>query len=213
MRSLFLVLLSVLGSRSIQAKEKPPTVYTIPLPPKPDFSPLEWLVGEWNGTTTGRGAQGKVHLSAEFTLDRRFMILREEVTLVSSNAVPTTQESWMGVLSASPSDATFLLRMYSSTGFILRYRVTVEGPVIHFNPEGGEQPPPGWLFRRMVQRSGDAEFDETVQVAPPHKSFFEYYTARLTRAPHPAAQGAPPTPLKTNDSQPSTSPKQENGVK
>jgi hypothetical protein len=59
--------------------------------------------------------------------------------------------------------------------------VTVEGPETHINPEGGEQPPPGWLFRTVIKRTDPQEFVETVQAAPPNKPFFDYYTAKLSR--------------------------------
>lgn len=87
----------------------------------------------------------------------------------------------MGILGASRGDGGFVLRTFSSTGFITRYRVTAEGPEIRFNPEGGERPPPGWLFRRVIQRTGVGEMTETVQVAPPAKPFFDYYSAKLSR--------------------------------
>lgn len=181
MRSLFLVLLCVLGPAALPAKEKPPASYAIPLPPQPDFSALDWLIGDWIGKTTGRGPQGEVRLSVAYALEKRFIIFREEVSLPPTKTAPASRESWMGILSAHRSDTGFVLRTFSSTGFITRHRVTAEGAEIHFNPEGGEQPPPGWLSRRVVQRLGPAEFSETVQLAPPDKPFFDYYTAKFTR--------------------------------
>jgi len=183
MRFCLLVLLSMLGAAPLQAKEKPSTTYAVPLPAKSDFSALEWLIGNWNGYTTSRGAQGDIRLSVEFTLDRRFILFREELTLAAGGAAPATKEAWMGILSGGSTSATFVLRMFSSTGFVTRYRVSVEGAEVHFNPDGGDQPPPGWLFRRNLVRSDEGEFTETVQVAPPQHSFFDYYTAKLTRAP------------------------------
>src|SRR5712692_472398 len=183
MRSCLLVLLYVFGAASLQAKEKPSTIYAIPLPAKPDFSALEWLIGNWNGYTTSRGAQGEIHLSVEFTLDRRFIVFREELTLAASGTAPAAKEAWMGILSGGSSGATFVLRLFSSTGFVTRCRVSLDGPEVHFDPDGGDQPPPGWLFRRNLLRSDENEFTETVQVAPPQRSFFDYYTAKLTRVP------------------------------
>lgn len=171
----------MLGPALLAAKEKSPTTYTIPLPPKPDYSALHWLTGEWKGRTTGNGPQGEVHLLVSYDLDKRFMIFREAISLAATNAAPATSESWMGILSSSRSDLSFVLRVFSSTGFITRFRVTVDGAEIHFTPEGGEQPPAEWLFRRVVTRLSDAELSETVQAAPPSKSFFDYYSARLTR--------------------------------
>jgi hypothetical protein len=36
-----------------------------------------------------------------------------------------------------------------------------------------------------MERFGTVELNETVQVAPPRKAFFDYYTAMLTRVPNP----------------------------
>lgn len=183
MRPIILALLLLPGPPALAAKDKPAKVYEIPVPPKPDFSSLDWFVGEWTGKTQGRSPQGEIRLSVEYTLERRFMILREEISLASSKTAPGTSESWMGILSPNRGDSGFALRVFSSTGFITRYRVTVDADEIRFHPEGGEHPPPGWLFRRVVTRSSDTEFDESVQAAPPGKAFFDYYTARFSRAP------------------------------
>jgi hypothetical protein len=88
----------------------------------------------------------------------------------------------------------FLLRTFSSTGFITRYRVTVEGAETHINPEGGESPPPGWLFRTVIKRTDPQELVETVQAAPPNKSFFDYYTAKLIRIRAEEKAKTPPNP-------------------
>jgi hypothetical protein len=178
-----LALICLLIPVLLQAKEKQPTTYTIPLPPRPDFTALDWLVGEWAGKTTGHSPQGEFHLAVSYDLDKRFMVFREEISLTATNAVPATKESWMGILFASRGGAAFLLRIFSSTGFITLCRVTVDGGEIRLDPEGGDQPPPGLLFRRVFERSGDGEVNETVQVAPPDKPFFEYYTAKFTHTP------------------------------
>jgi hypothetical protein len=190
MKSLLLVLLCGLNAAGLAAKEKPQATYTIPMPPQPDFSALDWLVGEWSGRTTGRKPKGEVRLSVAYDLQRRFMILREEVALPPTKRSPGVDESWMGVLSTDRSGTSFLLRTFSSTGFMARYRVIAEGAEIRFNPEGGEEPPPGWLFRRVIARVSDSELKLIVQAAPPDKPFFDYYTAELTRQPLEKAAGS-----------------------
>ena len=47
MKWLCLPVVLLLGPGLLVAKEKQPATYSIALPPKPDFSPLDWLVGEW----------------------------------------------------------------------------------------------------------------------------------------------------------------------
>jgi hypothetical protein len=197
MRSLLLALLGALVALPAPAKEKPPVSYRIPLPPRPDFEPLDWLVGEWTGKTSERSPQGEIRLTVSYDLEKRFMIFREEVSFSPTPTVPATNESWLGILSSDPAGKGFLLRVFSNTGFITRYRATVERGQVSLNPEGGEDPPAGWLFRRTLQRLDVGEISETVQVAPPNRSFFDYYTAKLARVGAPAAAPPPPDASKS----------------
>ncbi len=199
MKAQFLALLCVLGGMAAFAKEKPSVRYTITLPAKPDFSPLGWLVGEWAGKTTSDNAEGDARFSVTLDLDQRVMVLRGEVMLPATETRPAWKETYLGVLTAPPGGG-FVLQDFSSSGFITRYRVTLDGGEIRMTPAGGEQPPPGWLFRRVFDRTGVDEFTEKVEAAPPGKPFFDYYTARLERVKPPAkppeksATPAPPTP-------------------
>jgi hypothetical protein len=181
MTAIILALVGLVGAVPSVAKEKAPTIYQIPLPPKPDFSAVDWLVGEWTGKTTDRRAQGEIRLSVSFDLDKQVMLLRGEASFQATKTSPAMKESWLGVLTSDRGAGGFSLRTFSSTGFITRYRVTVEEAETHINPVGGEQPPPGWLFRTVITRTDPREFVETVQAAPPNKSFFDYYTAKLSR--------------------------------
>jgi len=190
---LILALACLLGAAPLDQKEKAPTVYQIPLPPKPDFSALDWLVGEWTGKTTDQRTQGDVHLSVTYQLDKQVMLLREDISLQATKTAPATKESWLGILTSSRGTGGFLLREYSDKGFITRYHVTVEGPETHISPEGGDQPPPEWLFRTIIKRTATQEFVETVQAAPPNKSFFDYYTAKLNRVVPEEKAKTPPT--------------------
>ncbi len=195
MKWLCLAVVLLLGPALLMAKEKEPAKYEITLPPKPDFSPLDWMVGEWTGKMTGNGPQGEVHFSAAYDLNQRFMILREEVSLVATKTVPPLKEDSLGILTNEPSSG-FVLRWYSTTGFITRYRLSfiqdLEGPLILLNQEGGDNPPHGWLFRRLIRHPDPSQFTETVQVAPADKPFFEYYKANLTRVLPPKVSAASP---------------------
>jgi hypothetical protein len=127
----------------------------------------------------------ELRLSIAFDLEKRILVLRGNVSLAATQTVPLTKETWMGILNGSPRGTGLALRMFSSTGFITLYRVTVDGPQVWINPEGGEQPPTGWLFRRCWVRIDPNDFTETVQAAPPGKPFFQYYSATFTRVPSP----------------------------
>lgn len=179
------------GGGWLVGKEKPPIQYQISIPTPPDFSALDWLQGRWSGKTISNGVPGEVQLSITPDLEKHFLIFRGEVSLAATPNVPATKESWMGILSASPDHSGFILRMYSSRGFMTRYRMTVDEPEVRLDPEGGDNPPPGWLFRRIWARTGPDEITETVQAAPPGKAFFDWYAAKLTRLPPPPTKDTP----------------------
>jgi hypothetical protein len=191
-RALVLTLIGALAAAPLVAKHKPPVQYQIPMPTQPDFSALDWLQGQWTGKTLPNSPPGDMRLSVSPDLEKHFLVFRGEVSIAATPTVPATKESWMGILSPSLDGAGFILRVFSSTGFITRYRLTGDGPEVHLNPEGGESPPPGWLFRRVWARTGIDEFSETVQAAPPGKAFFEYYTVKFARVPAPPKTS--PTP-------------------
>jgi len=197
-RSAFLAALVLAVPALLAAKEKNPSTYRIPLPPKPDFSSVEWMIGNWTGQMGKHSPQGEIHLSVSYDLDHRVMVFRETILLAATGEIPADNESSMGILSRAPSGDAFLLQVYSSTGFISSYRVTVEGSEIDFTPNGGLQPLPGWLSRRIIQRSDVDGFTETVQLAPPLRPFFDYYTAAFIRQPAPKSSKAisPPSPKK-----------------
>jgi hypothetical protein len=198
MQPAFLILLCLAsGAPAPAKKEKPPVVHRIPLPPIPDYGPLDWLVGEWSGKTSGSSPDGEVHLSISYDLEKRFMVFREHVQLAATDNVPRTSETWLGILGPDPSGAGYRLHVFSDTGFITRYWVTVQEANVFLNPEGGEEPPAGWLFRRTLKRTNVGELTESVQAAPPNKAFFDYYTAKLKRKA-PSASGAEPTPAPAN---------------
>jgi hypothetical protein len=189
--SLLLVLAGVAAAADPRS-DKQPATYTIPLPPKPDFSPLAWLVGDWAGHTTGKDSQGDVHLTLSYALDQRFIIFREEVSLPAGRSSPALHESSMGLIAAELSRPGYRLQLYSRTGFITLYHVTATPDQARFDPEGGVNPPPGWLFRRTITRVGPDVCNDQVQVAPPDKAFFEYYSATLTLAPQTKTPAAKP---------------------
>jgi hypothetical protein len=189
-RVLIGTLICALAGATSAAKDKPPVQYQIPIPTPPDFSALDWLQGQWTGKTTSNSPPGEVQLSVSPDLEKHFLVFRGQVSLAATRTVPATRESWLGILSGTPGGTGFILRVFSSTGFITRYRLTVDGAEVHLNPEGGDSPPPGWLFRRIWTRIGTDEFSETVQAAPPGKAFFGYYTAKFARVP-PSAKTAP----------------------
>jgi hypothetical protein len=181
MRSL-LVLLTLCGAAvGAAAKDKPPVLHRIPLPPRPDFSEVEWLKGDWAGKTTGKSPAGEISLSVTLDLGERYLVLRGEEKLAATPEIPEYRETWLGILTPDAAQMGFILRIFSDTGFMTRYRTTIDAGTVTFHPEGGEQPPPGWLFRRIIQRTDVGELLVTLQAAPPQKPFFDYYTAILKR--------------------------------
>ncbi|MGH7247296.1 MAG: hypothetical protein ACREH9_04250 [Pseudomonadota bacterium] len=189
--------------------QKPPAAYSIALPPKPDFSALGWLVGDWTGQTTGKGSPGDVHIDVAYALDQRYMVFNEWIALPATKSAPATREAWMGILASGPTGQGLVFHSYSSTGFVLRYRVVAGGNEISFFPEGGDPAPAGWLFRRRLTRVADGVVVENVQAAPPNRAFFDYYTARLNRVAVASANSGTPGPSTSSPVAPAKPPSKE----
>jgi hypothetical protein len=207
LRYVLLFTVGLLGiTMSLATDAKQPARYTIPVPPAPDFSSLDWLVGEWAGGTAGRSPQAEVHFSVAYDLDKRFIVLREEVSVIPQKGDSAQKESWIGVLGPEGADKSFLLRTYASTGFVTRYRVVADGEGIHLNSEGGEQSPAGWVFRRFYQELSADAFLVTVEAAPPGKPFFVYYTAKLTRTAATKTSSPPSATKSPSDAAPPAKP-------
>ena len=179
MRSAILLLIILSGAVPAEAKEKPPIIHRIPLPPRPDFSELEWLMGNWAGKTTDKSPAGEISLAVSLDLDQRYLILRGDEKLAATPELPEYEDAWLGILTQDAAKTGYILRIFSNSGFMTRFRGIVDKGTITFNPEGGEQPPPGWLFRRIIQRTDVGELLVTLQAAPPQKAFFDYYSAVL----------------------------------
>jgi hypothetical protein len=189
--ALSLIASSLLRPIPARGVQKARNTYTVATPAPADYSKLQWLIGDWSGKTTGKGPQGGVLLSASFALGKRFIILREQLSLPATKAAPATQEQSMGILSGSASGRNYEFDLYSSNGFITQYQVSVGNGEIDFSPEGGIEPPPGWLFRRSIRQTKKQQCIETVDVAPPNEPFFNYYTANLSHtAPQTGANPA-----------------------
>jgi hypothetical protein len=162
-------------------KEKPPAVYRLVSPPKPDFARFGWVLGDWAGKLGVKEPAGDARFSAIYDLDQRVIVLREELAFNATKNAPAYRDSWMGILTPGDVGRNWSMRMYTSHGFVTRYNVIADAHAIHFDFDGGEVPPSGWLFRRVIEHVSDTELRDTVQVAPPGHQFFDYYTARLTR--------------------------------
>ncbi len=59
---------------NLQAKDKPPVQYQIPIPAAPDFAPLDWLQGNWTGKTLAPSPTGDLKLAVAPVLDKHFLI-------------------------------------------------------------------------------------------------------------------------------------------
>jgi hypothetical protein len=189
MKPVIIVTLIFLAPAVLAAGDKHPSTYRIPLPPKPDFSSIEWMIGNWTGRMDRHSPQGEIHLSVAYDLDQRVVVFKEKVSLEATGEIPANNETSIGILSRAPSGDSYLFQVFASTGFVSQYRVIVAGPEIDFTPEGGSQTPPGWLSRRIIQRGDVDGFTETVQLAPPLKAFFDYYSAAFTREVAPQESG------------------------
>jgi hypothetical protein len=149
------------------------------------WAPLQFMVGNWAGTTHGQPGKGKVERSYQFALKGKFIQVANKSTYPpqASNAKGEIHED-IGFISYDGSRKRFVLRQFHVEGFVNTYvsDVIPEGAhVITFTSEAIENIPAGYRSRETYTILGKDEFSERFEIAEPGKDFALYSENRLQR--------------------------------
>jgi hypothetical protein len=157
-------------------------------PAKSDaWAPLQFLVGEWNGTTEGQPGKGTVKRTYEWVLNGRFL---REVNISTypqqeKNPKGEVHEHWT-MFSYDRGRKMLVMRQFHIEGFVNQYvlpqgSASVDGFV--FESEAFENLPSGWKAREKYQRITKDEFVEVFELAAPGKPFEVYSRNHFRRRP------------------------------
>ncbi len=89
-----------------------------------------------------------------------------------------------GYISYDKYRSTFILRQFHIEGFVNQYKldsISTDGKRIVFISESIENIKAGWRAKETYQITGDKDFTETFELAPPDKPFEVYSKVKLTK--------------------------------
>ena len=138
------------------------------------WAPLRFLVGQWEGTASGKPGAGKTTREYRFELNGQF--------LVGDNRGVYAKETHQdrSIFSYDRAAKSFVLRQFHGEGFVNEYTLTGASP-LEFLSRRIENIPEGWRARETYQVIGRDEFIETFALAAPGKDFEVYSETRLKR--------------------------------
>lgn len=153
--------------------------------PTPDiFAPVRFLVGTWQGTTSGEPGDGTVERTCEFTLNGRFLQCRNTSIYPPREKNKSGEKHQdVGYISFDKGRKKFVLRQFHLEGFVNTYvQADSGGPgKLVFVTEAIESIPAGWRARETYTILNDDEFIERFELAEPGKDFALYSESRLKR--------------------------------
>lgn len=151
----------------------------------PVWAPVQRLLGEWAGTATGQAGTGAVTRRYAFVLSSRYIHETNTSTYPPQerNKQGEVHEHW-GMFSFDKASKTLVLRHFHVEGFVNTFRQSLEPRAANqlvFESEGFENFSNSWKARETYEFTGDDEFVETFELAPPGKPFQTYSRTQLKR--------------------------------
>ena len=132
---------------------------------------LDFLIGEWRGTSRGEPGEGTIEKSCAKMLNERFIECRTTVTYKNEVHVERSLYSY------DKREKTLRLRQFHGEGFVNTY---VETEPLVFVTTDIENVAAGWRARETYEKKGDA-WTERFELAQPGKEFAVYTSSALER--------------------------------
>lgn len=140
---------------------------------------LDFLIGRWQGASSGESGKGTVERECERILGDRFIECRSMVTYPPQEKNPKGEvHVERAIYSFDKSAKKLVLRQFHGEGFVNTY---VQGDGLAFTTVSIENIPAGWQARETYEvRSADS-FVETFELAAAGKEFGVYSASTLQR--------------------------------
>jgi hypothetical protein len=149
------------------------------------WAPLRFLLGSWEGTSSGQPGQGTVRRQYRLVLGEQFLEVRNTSTYPPQEKNPKGEvHEDVGFISYDRGRTSFVFRQFHVEGFVNTY-VFQPGfsDRVVFTSEAIENIPAGWRARESYRVLSETEFVEVFELAEPGKEFQTYSEARLKRSP------------------------------
>ena len=156
---------------------------TVGSSPPSVWTPLQFLVGSWEGTVTGQSGSGTSLREYRFVLNGKFLDVRNKSSYPAQPKNPKGEEHEdRGMISYDRSRKVFVLRQFHVEGFVNQYAAAVpRDGVLRFNSESIENIPAGYRARETHTIQGKDEFVERFEMANPGGGFEVYSETRFKR--------------------------------
>lgn len=148
------------------------------------WTPLERLIGDWQGTATGQAGTGTVTRRYVKVMNGRF-IQEANTSTYPAQEKNTKGEvhEHSGMFSYDKQRKLLMLRQFHIEGFVNTYSQASEpgAATLVFESEAFENFSNTWKARETYEFNGDDQFVETFELAPPGKPFMVYSRTELKR--------------------------------
>ena len=140
---------------------------------------LNFMIGEWRGTSSGEPGQGNVERTCSKVLNDRFIECRTTTTYPAQKANPKGEVHVdRAFFSYDKSGKKLRLRQFHGEGFVNTY---AEAESLSFVTVEIENIPAGWRARETYEPSSADAWSERFELAEPGKDFKLYSASTLRR--------------------------------
>ena len=148
------------------------------------WGPLRFLLGSWDGTSSGQPGNGTGTREYRLVLGDKFIEVRNRTTYPPQDKNPKGElHEDVAFISFDRNRKVFVLRQFHTEGFVNTYAApppSSRDPVV-FTSEAIENIPVGWRARETYRVVSDDERLEIFELAEPGKDFTTYSETRLKK--------------------------------
>ncbi len=157
-----------------------------PNAPPPPLRPVQFLIGDWIGTTKGEPGHGTGERHYELVLGGEFLRGTNRTVYPPQEKNPKGEvHEDIAYFSFDSTRKKVVLRQFHIEGFVNEYAErqggTAEDKSFVLETERIENLPDGWRARETYRMVSRDEFIEVFELAPPQKNFAVYAESRWTR--------------------------------
>ena len=147
------------------------------------WEPLQFLLGTWSGTCSGKPGDGRVERTCAFVLNERFIQVTGRSTFEPQEKNPDGEiHEELGFWSYDQIRDVHVYREFLAEGFVNQFVLESSDPAkLVLVTEAIENLPPGWQARTTFEILGPDHIRESFELRKPDTEWDCYITTELRR--------------------------------